>query len=111
VAETFIVLTRQIVGTSLSDLRCETYWDGEFHPKRQAAKKAGWKERGSDDFNIGVVRDGRLVSVDWMDEPLGESADELADIEEEIGLYEGYDITLLAQAEAPSTSAGGKTDA
>lgn len=98
----FIVLTRQIVGTSLSDLRCETYWDGEFYAKRQAAKKAGWKERGSDDFNIGVVRDGRLVSVDWMDEPLGESANELAGIEEEIGLYEEDDTPLIAQAqEAP----------
>lgn len=96
--DSFIVLTRQIVGTSLSDLRCETYWDGEFHAKRQAAKKAGWKERGSDDFNIGVVRDGRLVSVDWMDEPLGESADELAGIEEEIGLYEEDDTALIAQA-------------
>lgn len=106
-AETFIVLTRQIVGASLSDLHCETYWDGEFHPKRQAAKKAGWKERGSDDFNIGVVRDGRLVSVDWMDEPLGEGADQLAAIEEEIGLYEG-DVVALVEAEAPSTRTGGK---
>lgn len=98
-ADSFIVLTRQIVGTSLSDLRCETYWGGEFHTKRQAAKRAGWKERGSDDFNIGVVRDGRLVSVDWMDEPLGESADELVGIEEEIGLYDEDDTTLITQAE------------
>lgn len=100
--ERFIVLTRQIVGTSLSDLRCETYWDGEFHPKRQAAKKAGWEARGSDDFNIGVVRDGRLVSIDWMEDPLNEPAETLADIEAEIDLYEDDDAALIAQAqEAP----------
>ena len=47
--------------------------------------------QGSDDFNIGVVEAGRLVSFDWMNKPVGESgesAEVLAQIAEAIGLQE-----------------------
>lgn len=87
-ADRFIVLLRSIVGSSPADLTTVTDWDGEFYETRSAAKKAGWKARASDDFNIGVVRDGKLVSVDWMDEPIGETPEAITDIAIEIGLEE-----------------------
>lgn len=55
---------------------------------RDNAIKRGLKMQGSDDFNIGVIDGGRLVSFDWMDKPVGESAETLAEIAEAIG-YEG----------------------
>jgi len=56
--------------------------------KRDKAIKHGFKMQGSDDFNIGVVEAGRLMSFDWMDKPVGESQDVLAAIAGAIG-YEG----------------------
>jgi hypothetical protein len=62
--------------------------DGVEFDKRDMAIKHGLEIQGSDDFNIGVIEDGRLVSLDWMNEPVGESAETLAEIAEAIG-YEG----------------------
>jgi len=82
----FIVICQQIVGSSAEELRTVTEWDGEFYDTRQAAIKAGLALRGSDDFNIGVVQNGNLISFDWMDESLGETPDVLEDIAFEIAL-------------------------
>ncbi|EPY5167835.1 hypothetical protein ACXDR4_003179 [Klebsiella pneumoniae] len=54
--------------------------------KRDMAIKHGFKLRESDDFNIGVIEGGKLISFDWMDKPVGESEDTLAKIAELIGL-------------------------
>ena len=35
--------------------------------KRDEAIRHGFKLRESDDFNIGVIEDGKLISFDWMD--------------------------------------------
>lgn len=43
--------------------------------KRDKAIKHGFKQQGSDDFNIGVIENERLVSFDWMDKPVGESGE------------------------------------
>ncbi|EBY7517557.1 antitoxin [Salmonella enterica subsp. enterica serovar Richmond] len=59
----------------------------EFDKLDQAIKH-GLKQQGSDDFNIGVIENGRLVSFDWMDKPVGESPEILAEIADAIG-YEG----------------------
>ncbi|HFZ0498870.1 TPA: antitoxin, partial [Klebsiella pneumoniae] len=56
--------------------------------KRHKAIKHGFVQQGSDDFNIGVIENGCLVSFDWMNRPIGESAEKLAEIAESIG-YEG----------------------
>lgn len=56
--------------------------------KRDKAINHGFKQQGSDDFNIGVIDGGRLMSFDWMDKPVGESQEDLAEISEAIG-YEG----------------------
>ncbi|WP_233470836.1 antitoxin [Raoultella ornithinolytica] len=46
--------------------------------KRDKAIRHGFKLRESDDFNIGVIEAGKLISFDWMDKPVGESEDTLA---------------------------------
>lgn len=56
--------------------------------KRDMAIKHGIEIQGSDDFNIGVIEGGNLVSFDWMNDPVGESVETLAEIAEAIG-YEG----------------------
>lgn len=53
---------------------------------RNGAISHGFRTVGSDDFNIGVIEDGKLISFDWMDKPVGESEDTLAQIAELIGL-------------------------
>ncbi|MGK3497605.1 antitoxin [Citrobacter youngae] len=57
----------------------------EFNARDKAIKH-GFKMQGSDDFNIGVIEDGKLISFDWMGKSVGESEDTLAQIAELIGL-------------------------
>lgn len=59
--------------------------DGIEFEKRDKAVKHGLKIQKSDDFNIGVIENGRLVSFDWMGTPVGESPETLAEIAEAIG--------------------------
>lgn len=61
-------------------------WDGERFDTREAAIKHGFTLDRSDDFNIGVLVDGKLVSLDWMDEAVDDDPDTLAEIGEELGL-------------------------
>lgn len=56
------------------------------HDTRDEAISHGFNLADSDDFNIGEVEDGRLVSLDWMQKPVGESPETLAQIAELIGL-------------------------
>lgn len=56
------------------------------HETRNGAISHGFRTVYSDDFNIGVIKGGKLISFDWMDKPVGESEDTLAQIAELIGL-------------------------
>ena len=53
---------------------------------RKEAIKNGFQITESDDFNIGIIENGRLVSFDWMDKPVGESQETLNEISDAIGL-------------------------
>lgn len=57
-------------------------WNGERFKTRKAAIKHGFMLQDSDDFNIGVLEDGKLVSLDWMDEPVDTDPELLAKIQE-----------------------------
>lgn len=57
----------------------------EFDTRKDAIKN-GFKITESDDFNIGVVDGGRLVSFDWMGKPVGESQETIQEIAEALGL-------------------------
>lgn len=61
-------------------------WDRERFSTRKRAIKHGWKVRGSDDFNIGIVEDDKLVWFGWMDEPMD---DDIVEIADGIGLKAG----------------------
>lgn len=51
-----------------------------------AAISEGFKVTGSDDFNVGVIANGRLTDLLWMRESLGEPSEVLADIATQIGV-------------------------
>lgn len=42
-------------------------WDGSTYLTRSAAISHGFQSFGSDDFNVGRVRGGRLVWWGWME--------------------------------------------
>ncbi|YAW68096.1 antitoxin [Morganella morganii] len=65
----------------------EYYTDYERFDNRNGAIKNGWEQRESDDFNIGVLVNGRLVSVDWMTKPIDTDPETLREIEDQLGLY------------------------
>lgn len=108
--EQFLVLCGQIVGNMQAGFDVVYDWDGEVHDDRQSAIAAGLKSRGSDDFSIGVIRDGRLASLDWMDEPKDEEPGSLRDIEDQIG-WEDPRNTYAVQQEAEDLQQdGSETD-
>lgn len=74
----YIVICQQIVGGGNSGFTTEYGWDGKIFDTRDRAKKHGWKIRDSDDFNIGVLNHGRLISFDWMDKPLEYDLEEVS---------------------------------
>jgi hypothetical protein len=62
--------------------------DKRFDDREQAIRH-GFKQGRSDDFNIGVVKRGKLISIDWMSEPVDTDSALLAGIQEQIGgLYD-----------------------
>lgn len=50
------------------------------------AIKRGFAQQGSDDFNVAVIRDGRLVATLWMEEVVDDEPDVLAGIAEQLGV-------------------------
>ena len=61
-------------------------WDGARFNNRAAAIKHGWKQRGSDDFNIGMTYGDDLIWFGWQDKRLMEDEDTMREIAESIGL-------------------------
>ena len=82
----YIVLSSQVVGSMERGFDISYDFDGERFKSRQAAIRHGLKTRGSDDFNIGVLQDGRLSSIDWMHEVVDNGPDVLTSVAEQLGL-------------------------
>lgn len=82
----YIVLCGQVVGNMGAGYRVTYGFDGERFTQRRKAIRHGFKVRGSDDFNIGVLKAGRLISLDWMYEPVDRDEAELSAISDEIFL-------------------------
>ena len=66
----YIVLCGQVVGGNGRPFETVYGFDGKKFSDRESAIRHGRKVRGSDDFNIGVLTHGRLVSLDWMNTPV-----------------------------------------
>jgi hypothetical protein len=84
--ETYIVVIAHAVGNPEAGYDIVHDWDGRQFPDKAQAAGHGFALADSDDFNIGVVRDGRLASLWWLDKELDETAAMLAEIGAEIGL-------------------------
>lgn len=83
---TYITLIGRAVGSDRAGFRIEHYWDGQQFADKALAVSNGFRLAQSDDFQVGVVASGRLVSVWWMDEQIAESDADLADTARQIGL-------------------------
>lgn len=82
----YIVLCAQVVGNPERGYDIVHNFDGERFTTRKAAIAHGFEIRGSDDFNIGVLQDGVLSSLDWMHETVDNEPDELARIAAQLDL-------------------------
>lgn len=83
--DSFIVLCGQVVGNEQDGFETSYDWDlREFATKPEAVSH-GFRIRGSDDFNIGLVRDDWLVSLWWMDSQIDEDAATLGEIARQVG--------------------------
>ena len=85
-AEQFIVLCGQVVGGGAMPFEINYSFDGKRFAFRRDAITHGLKIRGSDDFNIGVLNDGRLVSLDWMEDVVDAEPSVIAEVAQSIGL-------------------------
>lgn len=81
-----MVVCSQVVGGGERPFEIIHNCDHIRFSDRSAAIAHGFKIRGSDDFNIAVVRVNRLISFDWMEEPIGEDADGMREIAGNMGL-------------------------
>jgi hypothetical protein len=63
----YVVITQQIEGNERVGFDAYYYSDLKYFTTREAALRHGARERGSDDFNIGTVEDGKLVAFGWGD--------------------------------------------
>ena len=60
--------------------------DLEEFDSRKEAIRHGFEIAESDDFNIGVIENGLLVSFDWMERTVGETQETINEIADAIGL-------------------------
>ena len=97
----FIVLCGQVVG--FGPWETEYSWDGSRLADRESAIAKGFKVRGSDDFNIGVVRGRKLLRLDWMEKTVESDPDELDMIADQISLHED---PLIQSSQFPSNMRG-----
>ena len=88
-ADAYVTIIGHAVGNDRDGFRVACHWDGHTFADKEAAITNGFKSIGCDDFNVGVVRKGRLVSIWWMDRQIDELPGKLEMIGREIGL-EGY---------------------
>lgn len=82
----FVVLCGQVVGNMSDGFEVVYNFDGERFTSRKKAIRHGFKIRESDDFNIGVLDGGKLVSLDWMEKVVDTDPKLLLDIQEQIGI-------------------------
>jgi hypothetical protein len=80
----YIVLCAQVVGSG--PFSTEYSFDGKRFMTREAAIQHGFTKGRSDDFNIGVVINGELISLDWMDKVVDATPDVISKISDQVAL-------------------------
>lgn len=84
--KSYIVIIRRAFGGGSVPVQISSYSDLKEFDNRQEAITHGFETINCDDFNIGVVEDGKLTSLDWMDKSINEKPDVIDQISEAIGL-------------------------
>jgi hypothetical protein len=87
--DTYVTIVSHAVGNDRDGFRVAYDWDGRTFKDKAAAIENGFEAIGCDDFNIGVVRKGRLASFWWMGEQISAPPETLAEIGRECGLSQG----------------------
>jgi hypothetical protein len=83
-ADKYIVICAQVVGSG--PFHTEYASDGKKFAERADAISHGFTLGRSDDFNIGVLRNDALISLDWMDQFVDSGAGVLAKIAAQVSL-------------------------
>jgi hypothetical protein len=83
---TYITILASAAGNDRDGFRTVYDWDRQHFTTKAEAVSNGFRLRESDDFNVGVVTDGRLASLWWMDHEITTTTATLAEITQEIGL-------------------------
>ena len=84
--ETFITIISQAEGNDRDGFRITHYGDGRQFASKAEAVSRGFELAASDDFSVGVVSKGRLVSLWWMDDRIDLTAEDLAEVGRDLGL-------------------------
>lgn len=84
VIEQFVVVCQNVVGRDHYEIAYSC--DGKVFHDREDAIAHGFTKGRSDDFNVGVLRNGRLVSLDWMQQSVDTDPALMATIAGQIGI-------------------------
>jgi hypothetical protein len=87
---------RHSPGDTYLPMQCQAWMNESGHgfhysrlgepTRHEAAVKVGLRALGSDDFNIGVIRRGRLVAILWMGEVVDDDPALMDEIAGQVGL-------------------------
>lgn len=84
--DTFVTIISQAEGSDRDGFRITHYSDCRQFGSKAEAVSRGFELAASDDFNVGVVSNGRLASLWWMDDRLDLLPEDLAEVGRDIGL-------------------------
>jgi hypothetical protein len=84
--DTFVAIISQAEGNEHDGFRITHYSDCRQFPSKAEAVSRGFDLAASDDFNVGVVSNGRLASLWWMDDRIDMTAEDLAEVGRDLGL-------------------------
>lgn len=82
----YTVICAQAVGGNGHPITIGYTCDRRFFDTRAEAIAHGFTKVRSDDFNIGVLHGGDLISLDWMDERVTIDPDKLLQIHSDLSL-------------------------
>jgi len=82
----YIAILPQIVGNSERGFRITHLWDGWRFSTPLEARRHGFQVRESDDFNIGVIENDKVIELRWMDEVFWPEHVDLEEINDDLGL-------------------------
>jgi hypothetical protein len=84
--DTFVTIISQAEGNDRDGFHITHYSDCRQFASKAEAVSRGFELAASDDFNVGVVRNGRLASLWWMDDRIDMTVEDLTEVGRDLGL-------------------------